>query len=332
MIAEMKSVHDVWKRLPTEEDARRFLEEIIWGGVPRCPHCVKRKAGVGAIRGPSARPGLYQCRDCRKQFTVTTKTPLHSTKLELRTWIAAMYLVITSSKGISSVVMARIIGVSQPTAWKLGHAIREMTDQYGVRGGFLSGTVEVDEAYVGGDPKYQRGKKKSKPGKGTSKPQMLVAVERGGEARARLIPSSGKQTIGPIVRAWVDPSSTLMTDGGTAHPGVGEHFAEHNKVIHKREYVNRRTGAHINTAEAFNGQVKRALIGVYHQVDRQHLQAYINEIAWRWNRRQYAGARNRSGHLIWTRLPVVQLLAELIKNAPGRQLRRSEDFGIRRPD
>ncbi|OIQ75823.1 ISXO2-like transposase domain protein [mine drainage metagenome] len=198
---------------------------------------------------------------------------MHSTKLDLRIWIATMFLVITSSKGISSVVMARILGVSQKTAWKMGHAIREMMDQYGARSDVLSGTVEVDEAYVGGKPKYQPGKTKSKSGKGTSRPEMLVAVMRGGDARATVIQNSKGATIAPIMRGWIAPSSTLMTDGDPTYKSIGSSFAAHHSVVHKRQFAIKQTNAHINTAEAFTNQVKRAMVGVYHQVDRQHLQA-----------------------------------------------------------
>jgi hypothetical protein len=108
MINELKSVRDVWKKMPTERHARLFLENAIWGDDRFCPHCGSLSSRP--LRGASVRAGLYQCieRECRSQFTVTTKTPLHATKLDLRTWIAAMFLVLTSSKGISSVVMSRI--------------------------------------------------------------------------------------------------------------------------------------------------------------------------------------------------------------------------------
>jgi hypothetical protein len=145
------------------------------------------------------RPGLYQCieRQCRSQFTVTTRMPLHATKLDLRTWIAAMFLVLTSSKGISSVVMSRILGVNQKTAWKLGHAIREMMDDRQGIAGRLSGVVEVDEAFVGGKPKFCHGVK-NKRGRGTGKPIALVAAARNGQARAVLIPNTQGRTMKPI--------------------------------------------------------------------------------------------------------------------------------------
>ncbi|TMM54550.1 transposase [Sulfitobacter sabulilitoris] len=128
MMTDLKSFRDVWTRVPTGSHARRFLVNAIWGDDRFCPH--RGSLNPRRLRGASVRAGPYQCaeKECRSQFTVTTKTPLHATKLDLRIWIAAMFLVLTSSNGISSVVMARVLGVTQKTAWKLGHAIREMID------------------------------------------------------------------------------------------------------------------------------------------------------------------------------------------------------------
>jgi transposase-like protein len=198
MITELKSVRDVWKKMPTERHARLFLENAIWGDDRFCPHCGSLSSRP--LRGASVRPGLYQCieRECRSQFTVTTRTSLHATKLDLRTWIAAIFLVLTSSKGISSVVMSRILGVNQKTAWKLGHAIREMMDDRQGIAGRLSGVVEVDEAFVGGKPKLRHGVK-NKRGRGTGKPIALVAAAPNGQARAVLIPNAQGCKIKPII-------------------------------------------------------------------------------------------------------------------------------------
>ena len=338
MLTEFRSLQDVWKKLPTEMDARRFLEDAIWHQGRFCPHC--GSFNTGAITGPSARAGLYQCRErvCRSQFTITTRTPLHATKLDLRVWIAAFFLVLTSSKGISSVVLARLLGVSQKTAWKMGHAVREMMNPNGDRSGQrLTGTVEVDEAFIGGKPKYRRGIK-NKRGKGTSKPQVLVVVQRGGEARSVLIPDGKTITVKPHVEQWVHPTAILMTDSNRIYRKIGLGFAAHHSVNHsKKIFAHKDTGAHINTAEAFVGQVERALVGVYHLLPRQHLQRYLDEISWRWNRRQQVSkvpgsAGSASGrHQIWRPLPVLAQMIELLRNAPGRQVRRSERFGLAWP-
>ena len=150
VIDEIRSLSDVWRKMPSEHHARMFLEGLVWADGRRCPLC----GGVRStrLRGEASRPGLYQCCEagCRRQFTVTTRSPLHATKLDLWVWISAMVLVLTSSKGISSVVMARLLGVSRKTAWKMGHAIRELMADRGGEYLPLSGEVEVDEASIGG--------------------------------------------------------------------------------------------------------------------------------------------------------------------------------------
>lgn len=232
MFTEFQSFHDVCEQLPTADDARRFLEAAIWGEMPICPHCEHR--GAWAIKSEKVRAGLYQCRrrTCRRQFTITTKTPFHATKLDLRIWIAAMYLVITSSKGISSVVLARLLGVSQKTGWKMGHAIREMMNTRETwKQAKLTGIVEVDEAFIGGKPKYRRGVK-NKRGKGTKKPQILVAVQRNGEARAVKIKGAKVGTIRPQVNEWIKSSAILMTDSARVYRSIGKSFAAHHAVNH----------------------------------------------------------------------------------------------------
>ena len=341
MITEVKSVRDVWKKMPTERHARLFLENAIWGDDRFCPHCGSLKSRP--LRGASVRPGLYQCieRECRSQFTVTTRTPLHATKLDLRTWIAAMFLVLTSSKGISSVVMSRILGVNQKTAWKLGHAIREMMDDRQGIAGRLSGVVEVDEAFVGGKPKFRHGVK-NKRGRGTGKPIALVAAARNGQARAVLIPNTQGRTMKPIMEDWIDPASVLITDMNSSYRTIGASFANHLTVQHnKRQYANRRTGAHINTVEAVNAVVQRALIGVYHRLGRKHLQRYLDEIIWRWNhrapeskvrkRKSSSGLTTTKTTTVWKPIPVVDQMRGLLCGAVGRQMRRTPSWGLRWP-
>lgn len=341
MITELKSVRDVWKKMPTERHARIFLEQAIWAGDRFCPHCGSLRST--RLRGDTTRAGLYQCaeKECRRQFTVTTKTPLHATKLDLRIWVAAIFLVLTSSKGISSVVMARILGVNQKTAWKLGHAIREMMDDREGFAGQLSGVVEVDEAFVGGRPKFKHGVK-NKRGRGTGKPIVLVAAARNGQARAVLVPNAQGRTMGPIIRDWLDLDSVMITDKNSTYRKIGAAFAGHITVQHnKHEYADRRTGAHINTAEAVNAVVQRALIGVYHRLGRQHLQRYLDEILWRWNHRvpttkvrtqkSASGRASAETTTVWKPIPVVDQMRGLLRCAVGRQMRRTPSWGLRWP-
>lgn len=338
MITELKSIPDIWKRMPSEMHGRRFLEGIIWSSGRFCPHC--GSVSSTALRGRTCRPGLYQCKDCRLQFTVTTHTPMHSTKLDLRLWICAMFLVLTSSKGISSVVMARLLGVNQKTAWKMGHAIREMMDDRNGELMPLDDIVEVDEAYVGGAPKSLFGAY-NPPGNACGKPMVFVAASRDGQARAKVVSDDQRATLEPVLAGWiVSDDITLMTDGSTSYLGIGAKMEEHHRVIHSQhEYANPETGAHVNTAEAVIAQVQRALVGVYHNLGRKHLQCCLDEIVWRWNHREpfremvkqwttKAGVDRERTITIWKPIPVVDQLRVLLQGAVGKQMRRANDFGI----
>jgi hypothetical protein len=153
MLAEITAVSDMVAAFRDEERCRRLVEAMIWPRGRLCPKCGCRDsiALAGRDVGRKARPGLYQCSygECQFQFTVTTRTPLHSTKLPLRTWLTGLWLILQSDKGISSVRLAEAIGVSQPTAWRMGHALRLLV----TREHQLDGTVEMDEFYIGGSPR-----------------------------------------------------------------------------------------------------------------------------------------------------------------------------------
>lgn len=159
------NINELRKKFPNEIACRRFFESVIWPTGRECPHCGYDKSYV--LKGDSVKRGTYQCSLCGRHFTVTTKTPMHSTKLSFWTWLQAIYYIINSSKGISSVILARWIGVSQPTAWKIGHAIRQMMIPI-PEVSSLTGTVELDQKYFGGKPRYQPGVV-HKRGRGTSK-------------------------------------------------------------------------------------------------------------------------------------------------------------------
>ncbi len=335
MITELKSIGDIYTKMPSSDDARRFLEDLMWADGRVCPHCGGLRSTK--LKGASHRAGLYQCKECRGQFTITTKTPMHATKLDLRVWLAAIYTVLNSSKGVSSVVLARMIGTTQKCAWKLGHAIREMMrEDYGSNA-LLSGIVEVDETSVGGAPKFKKGKK-NKRGKGTKTTPVMVAVARGGEARAAVLPGITSSDFEPLIRGWVAPDATMMTDGSSCYNFIASAFPVHHRVIHsKKQFAIPATGAHVNTAEAFGAFIERARVGVYHRITGYHTQRYLDELAWRWNRREPVEEirtdkyGRTSPHIRWKPLPVVQMMRFLLKNAPGKEMRRSENYGLRWP-
>ena len=200
VLLEITTVSDMVVAFQDEDRCRRLLEAMVWPRGRICPACGYRLsiALAGRDLGRRARPGLYQCSnaECRFQFTVTTRTPLHSTKLPLRVWLTGLWLILQSDKGISSVRLAEALGVSQPTAWRLGHALRLLM----TREQQFGGTVEVDEFYLGGSPHQDADRPRLGRGrKGqprTTKTPALAVVQRpeelaqgapAGEARARIV-------------------------------------------------------------------------------------------------------------------------------------------------
>lgn len=313
------TINDLRKQFPDEEACRRFFESALWPVGRICPHCCSTRSW--ALKSKSARKGLYLCSLCRSQFTVTTKTPLHSTKLLLWDWLLAMYLISDSSKGISSVVLARLIGTTQKTAWKVGHSIRALMSSVSSTIPMLQGTVELDEKYLGGAPRYQKGIK-HKRGKGTSKQCIAVAVERKGSARASLIEHAGESALRPFVQETVAPSAHLMSDQNPAYSMIAEQFSGHSFVNHgEREYV--RGEIHNNTAESFNAILERAKMGVFHYLSKKHMQRYVDEVAFRWNQRIPGPCITRKGRLkvMMIPVPVIDKIVALLGVATNVQLR-----------
>jgi len=223
------NINEFRNLFPDEEICRQYLEKVIWHQGRVCPHCGNLKSWL--LSGPSSRKGLYECAGCGKQFTITTKTPLHSTKLPLRTWLMAMYFMVNSSKGISSVYLAKWLGVRQKTAWKVGHAIRAMMKAHGDAIGPLDGIVELDEKYLGGKPRFEQGVVHAR-GKGTSKSCIHVAVKRQGEAKAEVVPSDSYSDLAPRIAAVVSPNAHVMTDQLQTYRAIGKAYAAHESVNH----------------------------------------------------------------------------------------------------
>jgi transposase-like protein len=314
---------------PDEAACRKYLEKAIWPDGRHCPHCGDYKSW--SISGASSRDGLYECAGCCKQFTVTTKTPLHSTKLPLRTWLMAMYFMINSSKGVSSVFLAKWIGVRQKTAWKVGHAIRALMKAHGDTIGPLDGIVELDEKYLGGKPRFQHGVIHPR-GKGTSKSCIHVAVSRRGEAKAQVVPGDSYSDLALRVAAVVSADAHVMTDQLMTYKAIGKEYAVHESVNHGTKEFSR-GDVHVNTAESFNAILERAKQGVFHFLSKGHLDRYVGEIAFRWNNREPVKTivKNGVSKIVMQAKPILEQLQNLLRYAVGCQLRRTIYYGIATP-
>lgn len=314
------------QNFPNEDACRRFFETVLWHTARRCPHCQCPKSYP--LKGDCVRPGLYECAECKRQFTVTCHTPMHSTKLNLWKWLLAMFLIVNSSKGISSVYLGKLVGISQKSAWKLGHAIRTMMEPGNELQPAIQGIVELDEKYVGGKPRYKEGAV-HKRGKGTDKQCVFVAVQRHGPARTATVNSDSIANLEPVVAKFVDKKAHLMTDDLKAYKAIGQKFASHQSVNHgKKEYA--RGNVHNNTAESFSAMVERTKEGVFHYWSKDHMERYLHEIEFRWNHREPKVQKTRKGKLkiVMKPLPVIDMLVSLLSAAPGRQVRRSIKGGI----
>ena len=267
-----------------ETGAFEYLESIRWPDGPFCPHC-GAIGNIVRINGKSARPGLRRCKDCRQQFTVRVGTIFESSHIPLRKWLMAFAMICASKKGVSALQLQRQLGLgSYQTAWHMAHRVRHAMRTEPLAS-MLSGTVEVDETYVGGKPRKGSGIK-SKAGRGTKKTPVIVLVERDGRVRSHRIESVSGKTLKGAIRDNVDRSATIMTDDWRAYGGIGKEFEGGHHVIRHSAGEYSRDGVNTNTAESYFALLKRGVMGAFHHISKQHLDRYCDEFTFRWDYRK----------------------------------------------
>jgi transposase-like protein len=268
------STFQLFALIPDAETARVYLEERLWPNGAVCPMC------SGTDRITVRKGGFYRCNKCKLDFTVRTGTIFERSHVPLHKWIYAMYLMVTARKGISSMQLAKEIGVTQKSAWFMLQRLREACSG---QIGKLSGTVEIDEAFIGGKETNKHESKKLKMGRGAvGKTAVMGLRERGGRTVAMTIQNTDKETLQNAIYDNVEIGSTLMTDEHAAYKGLDGIFFKHETVDHlSGEY--RRGAAHTNGIESVWAVLKRGIYGVYHQVSTKHLGRYVNEASFRLN-------------------------------------------------
>lgn len=272
---------ELMKYFSNEQKCAKYFAQKQWGGKPECPHCKHDK--VYAFKDNKR----YKCAKCRQLFNVKTGTIFEDSKISLRKWFVAIYLVTSHKKGISSYQLSKDIKVTQKTAWFMLHRIR-FALQYGFDKplGDVSGIVEIDETFVGGKYRNRHADKKVEKSTGRSfkdKVPVLGMLERGGKVRAIVVSQTKTKVLQPIVEKHIYPDIDVMTDEWWKHSTLNTNF-NHMYINHStRQYAI--GDIHTNGIEAFWSHFKRSIIGIYHRTSRKHLQYYVNEAVFRHNTR-----------------------------------------------
>ena len=298
-------------RFTDADKAREYLEAQRWPNGPFCPHCGNGDpARISVLKGKAHRPGLYQCNECREQFTVTVGSVMEHSKIPLNKWLMAMHLMGTSKKGMSAHQLHRTLGITYQSAWFLAHRIREAMgdDEPNKNGGPLGGAgkvVEADETVVGGKAKNRA---YCDPA-----PKKMVAtlVERGGRVRSKHVANISSKRLRPFIMKNVSRKSTLNTDEAAYYVKMGREFAAHHAVDHSRnEYAYKLDGVTVtvNSAENYFSIFKRGVYGVYHPISEAHLHRYLKEFDFRCNNRSKLGVKDTAR------------VAKIIKGTEGKRL------------
>ncbi len=294
MVGQFTNLLELTKYFSTEKICVEYLEQQLWNGEPTCPHCLALKPYRTATRSRKAElVGTfdYKCsnKTCHKKFTAITGTIFENTKIDLKTWFAAIYLCTAHKKGVSSCQIARDLGITQKSAWFVLHRIREMlrVDMPDM----IENVAFLDETYVGGKNKNRHADKKIEGSQGRSskdKTPVLGAIGLEGKIQLAVVPNTQAETLRPIVEKWVKEGAIMVTDEWRAYSPLQDKYF-HVVVNHSGgEYV--RGAFSTNNVENFWSLFKRGIYGIYHQVSPKHLQRYCEEFALRFNTRKIKDA------------------------------------------
>jgi len=276
----------------SEEKARTHLESINWPNGPVCPKCgTNDQTRIIKLSGASVRPGLHNCKDCRRQFTVTIGTIFEDSHIPLNNWLVAFYLLCSSKKGISSLQLQRMLDLgSYKSALFMTHRIRHAMKDY-TFDSQLAGPVECDETYIGGKPRHIPARDGVRAhSKVSKKVPVFTMLERGGTKRSFVVKKVTALNLRQLVKTHVSSTAILNTDESTLYPNLRSPVADHKRVNHAtKEYARREDDGTLTTTNGVESSfalLKRGLLGTFHHVSPNHLHRYVAEFDFRWNTRR----------------------------------------------
>lgn len=264
------TIKDFQRDFPDDAACLEWLKDYRWPNGIHCKECDKvTKHHLMKTRRS------YSCQECGEHVHPTAGTIFHKSTTPLTLWFYSVYLMAQTRGGISAKQIERETGVTYKTAWRMCRLIRGQLDEGKEP---LSGEVEVDDSYFGG-------KGKGSTGRGTvGKTPVVGMVERKGRVKAVPLPNVKSKTILPIIRDSIKKGTIIYSDELKVYDGIRYMGYKHKRILHSSgTYV---VGdIYTNTIEGFWSLVKRGISGVYHSVSTKYLQHYINEYAFRYNRR-----------------------------------------------
>ncbi|MGB7134399.1 MAG: IS1595 family transposase [Acidobacteriaceae bacterium] len=270
----------------SEDAAVAFLEKQRFGETPFCPRCGETNVYI-MIQGDARNKDYrWRCRGCLKMFTVRTGTVFEETRLPLRVWVYAIWKAASGKKGYSALQLSREMEITHKSALFVLRRIRHGIGDTSVAK--LTGTIEADEVYIGGKPRYKGRTDTKYWGRGTKKTPVAGVVQRGGDVRFRVVPRITAGHLRDFITENADRSCRIITDDFPAYKGVGVAFTGgHHSVRHSaKQYVRWGTDIHSNTIEGVFSLLQRGIMGTFHSVSRKHLPNYLNEFQFRWNTRK----------------------------------------------
>ena len=278
-LIEFDSLIELTRYFKDEETCLKFVEQEIWGGDFRCPHC-------GCDRLYRFKDGKrYRCAGCKEQFTVKVGTIFESSKVPLVKWFIAMWLLGSHKKGISSYQLARDIKVTQKTAWFMLQRIRKSMQQEHT--GLLDGVVMSDETFVGGKNRNRHKNKKAVIPYGRNyedKTPVIGLLQQNGEIRCFITTNTQNECLHPVIENNVADGAILVTDEWRGYKSIKTKVI-HEVVQHNQKRYTSKNGFFTNAVEGFWSHLKRAIFGIYHNVSKKHLQRYVDEITFKYNTR-----------------------------------------------